>query len=200
MNLVGFVHYLKEGIRSQNRTFKKIAISLSILSFLFLSRVGVIFTHWPFASVNNIATYLAFAVTIPILTSQTIKTSLVYPLSIISSIITIGFLFKTMDWPYAEFMIIGGLLSLPLLYTIRYLHKKDKSSIDHLKLIMLFIYCIGEVFLSMHWITVESRIFKQLFTPVALSILFHLYLLGVKRQEDHIYELKKSQNIGTLQV
>lgn len=64
---------------------------------------------------------------------------LTFPLRIAIVILIFGALFKIMHWPYANiFMEIGG-VSIGLLYTIRFLFKKEKSNLDYVKLMMILI-------------------------------------------------------------
>lgn len=98
---------------------------------------------------------------------------LTFPLRLAVIILTFGALFKVMHWPFAkQLMLIGG-VSLGLLYTIRFVYKKNKSKLDYVKLTMILLWVFSYIVKAFHLINMP-----YIFEIVLL--IFFIYWLAVE--------------------
>jgi len=71
---------------------------------------------------------------------------LTFPIRIALIILVYGVLFKVMHWLYAKQLILLGSGLIVLLYSLRFLYKKEKQTLDYVKLglvlVWVFNYCI----------------------------------------------------------
>lgn len=75
---------------------------------------------------------------------------LTFPLRIGLIILIFGALFKVMHWPYAtQLMLIGG-VTIGILYTIRFLYKKEKSKLDYVKLALILLWVFSYLIKAFH--------------------------------------------------
>ena len=69
-------------------------------------------------------------------------------------IITIGALMKIMHWPYANELILTSIISIPTIYCLRLLVKKEKQLLDFLKLVWIISYACYT------WISIQHLPYK----------------------------------------
>ena len=65
---------------------------------------------------------------------------LTFPLRIAIIVLIFGALFKIMHWPFAHNLMLLGGISIGILYTIRFVYKKEKTILDYAKLAMILIW------------------------------------------------------------
>ena len=87
------------------------------------------------------------------------KKILTYPIKIALSIFLIGSLFKVMHWPGAKMQIIVGAGLVAILYTIRFLAKKEKDAIDLVKFIWIVAAAYFYVASVFHWPSLNYGIY-----------------------------------------
>ena len=97
-------------------------------------------------------------------TIQSKKISL--PLRICLSILLLGTLFKIMHWPNAYQIITIAITGILILYPIRFFFKKEKETMDYIKVIMIILWCLNYLLG-----------FNQVFGFSVLIILFGWWLL-----------------------
>lgn len=85
----------------------------------------------------------------------------------------VGAMMKIMHWPFADELLIIGLISTPLVYSIFFLKKETKSGLDFLKLAWVNSAYFTSLFTIMHWgIPFEFRYFPQ----IIFVLLFFLFI------------------------
>jgi hypothetical protein len=65
--------------------------------------------------------------------------------------VLIGSLFKIMHWP-GENLLFLSLIAIAVIYTIRFMAKKQKRLLDVLKLLWVITAYVGSAFVMQHWI------------------------------------------------
>ncbi|MBU2926751.1 GldL-related protein [Winogradskyella psychrotolerans] len=92
---------------------------------------------------------------------------LTFPLRLAIIILIFGALFKIMHWPFSySLMLIGG-SSVGLLYTIRFVYKKEKSILDYAKLAMILIWVFNYL----------ANVFQIFYVPYIFEILLFVLFI-----------------------
>mgnify|MGYP003624168290 FL=1 len=91
---------------------------------------------------------------------------LTFPLRLSIIILIFGALFKIMHWPYSNILILIGSILVGLLYTFRFIFKRNKESLDYVKLSMILLWIFSYLNSAFHAINIPY-IFE-----IALLILF----------------------------
>ena len=86
---------------------------------------------------------------------------LTFPLRIAIVILIFGALFKIMHWPYANNLMLLGGASIGILYTIRFVYKREKTILDYVKLAMILIWVFNYL----------SNAFQIFYVPYIYEIL-----------------------------
>jgi hypothetical protein len=79
------------------------------------------------------------------------KKALTQPLRFAIALLIAGALFKIMHWPGANVMMLVAYAVIPPLYIVRYFKKTEKKLIDHVKLLLVFSWCLASAFRVFHW-------------------------------------------------
>lgn len=77
---------------------------------------------------------------------------------ILISITIIASLFKLMHWPYSMYLYIIGLGGIFVLYTFRFFLKKDKTTLDYIKLIFVELFCFTRFVNIHHLLKIDTLI------------------------------------------
>ena len=94
------------------------------------------------------------------------KKILTLPIRLALVLLIIGALFKIMHWPYSLILIFTAVVTLVLLYIIRFLNKKSRNKLDYVKLGIVVLWSIG-YFLKV------SHVFKHRYIlDIVVAILF----------------------------
>lgn len=93
---------------------------------------------------------------------------------ILISITIIASLFKLMHWPYSMHLYIIGLGGIFVLYPIRFFLKKEKTTLDYIKLIFVELFCFTR-FVKIHHL-LKIDIIITITNIIGLAwILFEIY-------------------------
>lgn len=65
------------------------------------------------------------------------------PLRICVSILLLGGLFKIMHWPNSSNLLLIAICSIMVLYPIRFFLKKEKETMDYIKLGIILLWCLS---------------------------------------------------------
>lgn len=75
---------------------------------------------------------------------------LTLPLRAALVILLYGALFKVMHWPYAQTLMLYGSIAILILYSIRFLFKKEKQRLDFIKLGLVLIWVFSYIINVFH--------------------------------------------------
>ena len=116
---------------------------------------------------------------------------LTIPLRLSLIILILGALFKVIHWPYSQLLMgVGGVLIM-VLYTIRFLYKKQKLRLDYVKLVLILLWIISYVFKAFHFIS-----FPYIFDIIVLV----LFIWWLAEEGFSFFINRKLKNNGTLKV
>ncbi|WP_323787469.1 GldL-related protein [Psychroserpens sp.] len=82
-----------------------------------------------------------------------------------------GALFKIMHWPYSNLLMSIGSCAILILYTIRFIYKKEKVRIDYIKLGLVVLWVISYVNQALHLFNLSY------YFEIVLMILFIWWLI-----------------------
>ena len=154
-----------------------ILLSLLIGSFL-LKTTGKLY-RLPIASYGLILTHLILALSILIVSFYTIKNrTLLSPILIFVLIIIIGELSKRMHWTGAGIEIIIGYFGLLTTYSIRFILKKDKLTIDLIKWILITSTAIITPSVVLHW-TGNTEFNQTYYMYIKEPLIWLLFLIFI---------------------
>ena len=116
--------------------------------------------------------------------SKIMKTIFGRLILILVSVIIIGFLFKLMHWLNANLILMIGYFGIMILYTIRFILKKQKHLLDILKLMWLEIGSLISLLILMHKIDRDYSFISSLlfFAVICVFTLDYNARINVKRQ------------------
>lgn len=129
---------------------------ISIILFLLLSTVllktmGKIF-RLPVAVHSLIIMRIVFGGSIVLISYLIFQNRrLLIPMLIFIGILMLGELSKQMHWPGAGIAILIGYLGLFITYSIRFILKKEKQTIDFIKWILVAVITIVTPVVMLHW-------------------------------------------------
>lgn len=75
---------------------------------------------------------------------------LTFPLRVSLIVLIFGALFKIMHWPYANILMLIGSSLIALLYSIRFIVKKNKECLDYIKVVMILLWIITYINSALH--------------------------------------------------
>ena len=82
------------------------------------------------------------------------KKILTFPLRLALIILLYGGLFKVMHWPYAQTLMLIGSTSIVVLYSIRFIYKKEKVRLDYVKLGLVLLWTTNYYLKAFHILNV----------------------------------------------
>ncbi len=78
------------------------------------------------------------------------KKTLTFPIRIALILLVCAILFKVQHWPYASQLLLMSTIPLALLYSLRFLNKKEKKRIDIVKLGLVLVWTINIILKTYH--------------------------------------------------
>jgi len=95
------------------------------------------------------------------------------PLRILIAVFLVGILMRVLQWPYASEVLLTSFFGIGILYSLRFLKKKEKRFVDYVKLILVVFWTVNGVFRIMEFpYTVVFQI------VIAVSFLTWFFLEG----------------------
>ena len=108
---------------------------------------------------------------------------LTFPLRIAIIVLIFGVLFKIIHWPFAHNLMLLGGASIGILYTIRFVYKKEKTILDYTKLAMILIWVFNYL----------ANAFQLFYVPYIYEILllglfiYWFYVEGISYFKNRTY-------------
>ncbi len=119
------------------------------------------------------------------------KKILTFPIRLALIVLIIGALFKIMHWPNSKELMLIGALSVAVLYTIRFLNKAHKKTLDYIKLSLILLWLHNYFVQSFHLYKI----------PFLLEICFIILLIWWFAEEGFFYFLnRKFKKRGLLKI
>lgn len=103
---------------------------------------------------------------------NTEKRILTLPIRLAVVVLIFGALFKIMHWPYAHDLMLISSITIAILYTLRFLFKKKKTTVTYVKLVLILLWIFKYFVDAFHLIKLPYIL------DVVILILFFWWLIS----------------------